>query len=148
MSADGTPALPKGTMPASIRRVVLFLVEIACWYGFVWVPWRVHPGIFLLFVGAGMIQTAATYTQEWNPAVTPPIFMSVIAKVIVGLFALGLLVTQIVVGFDMKPWWEALLLLVSPFLLSGLWYRNHNPAPPFFTGLAALVAALGVALVG
>jgi hypothetical protein len=89
-----------------------------------------------------MIQVAATYAQEWNPAVTPPLFMNSLVRLFVGLLALALFVLELVVGFGAKPWWEALLLPVPPFMIASVWYKSRNPALPFFSGTIALVLAL------
>jgi len=89
-----------------------------------------------------MVQLAATYTSEENPVDKPPLFMGNLPMVFIGLLALAGFVVELVVGFKAKPWWEALLLPIPPFAFASVWYKRHNPAPPFFTGIFALLLAL------
>jgi len=142
MSTDANEALQKEPLAVSIRRFVLFLVELCILYVFIWVPWRINRASFLLFFGSGMIQVAATYAQESNPAVTPPLFMNALVRLFVGLLAVALFVFELVVGFGTKPWWEALLLPIPPFVIASVWYKGRNPILPFFSGVIALVLAL------
>ncbi len=134
--------MKKEPLAVSVRRFVLFLIKLCILYFFIWVPWRTNRASFLLFFGSGMIQVAATYAQEWNPAVIPPLFMNSFMRLFVSLLAIAAFVVELVVGFGTKPWWEALLLPIPPFLIASVWYKGRNPAPPFFTGAIALVVAL------
>lgn len=146
MTNDSTPALHTNPPSYALRRLVVFLVGLGALYLFAWVPWREHEAIFLLFVGAGMIQLSATYAQESNPAVIPPAFMGVFVRLFVAVVAVALLIAELAIGFEFKSWWEAILLPLPTFAVSGIWYKSHNPAPPFFSGLIALILALLVAL--
>jgi hypothetical protein len=65
----------------------------------------------------------------------------------VSLFVSGLalvgFVIKLKIGFGSKPWWEALLLPIPPFLFTGVvLFPRHNPVQPFFVGVAALLIAL------
>ena len=147
LPADTKAALRKEPFAVSLRRLALFIVELLILYFFIWLPWRPSRASFLLFFGAGMIQVAATYALEWNPAVIPPLFMNSLVRVFVGLLAITTFVIELVVGFGNKPWWEALLLPLPPLVIASVWYKSRNPAPPFFTGIIALLLAYLVTLV-
>jgi hypothetical protein len=142
MSTDSNSVLAKEPFAVRVRRLILLLVEICILYFFIWVPWRASRASFLLFLGFGMVQVAATYTNEWNPAVVPPLFMNRAVRVVVSLLGIAGFVVELVVGFGAKPWWEALLLPVPPFALASVWFKSRNPAPPFFAGAVALLLAL------
>jgi hypothetical protein len=142
MSIDANEAPQKEPLAVSIRRFVLFLVELCILYFFIWVPWRTNRASFLLFFGSGMIQVAAIYAQEWNPGVTPPLFMNGLVRLFVGLLAVALFVFELVIGFGAKPWWEALLLPIPPFIIASVWYKSRNPSWPFISGTIALLLAL------
>jgi len=132
----------KQPFAVTVRRFVLLLLALGLLYLLVWVPWRPSRATFLIFFGFGMIQLAATYVNEFNPADIPPLFMRSFVRVFVGLLAIAGLVVELVVGFRAKPWWEAVLLPLPPFAFASVFYRIHNPAPSFFTGVIALVMAL------
>lgn len=93
-----------------------------------------------------MTQLAALYTHDlrnsgmaWDG---PVFFMNPLVSAFVTLLGLGGFVAELVVGFGSKPWWEALLLPIPPFMFASVWYKRHNPVFPSFTGAFALVLAL------
>jgi hypothetical protein len=141
MSAQAIERAAKEPFAVKVRRFVLFLVAVCIIYFFIWVPWHTNRASFLIFCGFGAIQVAATYVNEFNPYI-PPLFMSSLVRVFVSLLAIAGLVFELVVGFGAKPWWEALLLPIPPFAIASIWFKSRNPAPPFFTGILALVVAL------
>jgi hypothetical protein len=132
----------KEPFAVTIRKFVLWLLAFGCLYLFVWVPWRPSRASFLAFFGFGMIQLAGTYVSESNPVDIPPLFMSSLVSLFVMLLAVAGFVVELILGFGAKPWWEALLLPLPPFLFASVFYRVHNPAPPLFTGIFALGVAL------
>jgi len=92
-------------------------------------------------------RVAGIYCQENGPSRSPdipPLFMNRIVCVLVMILGLLGLISEFVIGFRSKSWWEALLLPVPPFIVTGIWFVRHNPARPFFVGIAALVAAFAV----
>jgi hypothetical protein len=139
MSAE--EVLTKQPFAVSVRRFILFLAELCILYFFIWIPWRPNRVLFLLFFGVGMIQIAATYAQENNPH-KPALFMGNIMILLVSILAVAGFIGELVIGFRAKPWWEALLLPIPPFMIASVWFRSRNPAPPFFIGILALFLAL------
>ncbi len=137
-----TQATEQAAKAVKVRQFALFVVEVCILYFLIWVPWRTSRASFLVFFGFGMIQVAATYANEFNPGVTPPLFMAVLMRVFVGLLAISGLVVELVIGFGAKPWWEALLLPAPPFVIASVWFKSRNPAPPFFAGIFGLMMAL------
>jgi len=142
MSGHASEQAVKQPFDVTVRKGVLLFLALACLYWFVWVPWRPSRVSFLVFFGFGMIQLAATYVNEFNPADIPPLFMSSLVRLFIRLLAVAGLVIELALGFGAKPWWEALLLPIPPFAFASVLYRIHNPAPSFFTGVMALVMAL------
>jgi len=148
-STNPTTTLHEATFAARVRRgrYVLLLVVLGMTYLFIWLPWKVSPISFFIFLGFGLIQTAGIYCQDNGPSRAPdvpPLFLNRIVCVLVMILGLLGLISEFVIGFRSKPWWEALLLPVPPFIVTGIWFVRHNPAPPFFVGIAALVAAFAV----
>jgi hypothetical protein len=142
MSTQAIENPAKEPFAVTVRKFVLLLLALGCLYLFVWLPWRPSRASFLVFLGFGMIQLAATYVSQFNPVDIPPLFMNSLVRVFVMLLAVAGLVVELILGFGGKPWWEALLLPLPPFLFASVFYRVHNPAPSFFTGVIALVVAL------
>jgi hypothetical protein len=136
---------PKDSGGVFLRRFVVFLLGLVLAYCFMWLPWRSSRADFLFFIGCGMIQLAAVYTHDLRARVmawdAPSLFMNPFMYLFVSLLSLAGFVLELMVGFGTKPWWEALLLPIPPFMFAGLWYTRHNPVFPFFTGVFALVLA-------
>jgi len=139
---------PKDSFAVFVRRSYQNLLMICMAYFFIWVPWRGSRVDLLLFIGFGMIQVAGFYVQDLADNPMPPItgpllflnpFMSFF---VLGLGLLGFVV-ELIVGFVSKPWWEALLLPIPPYIFTLLFaFPRRNPAPPFFAGVLALLLAL------
>lgn len=157
VNAVGTrKGFPKDSFAVSVRRFVMFLLGIGLGYVFIWVPWRSSRVDFLLFYGFGAIQVSAMYTQELRESLTArdaqtlyvwllrsPVFMNPFMSLFVSGLALVGFVVELKIGFGSKPWWQALLLPIPPFLFTGVvLFPRHNPVPPFFVGVAALLVAL------
>jgi hypothetical protein len=139
MSANANPALPaKEPSAVKIRRFILLLVEMAVLYFFIYLPWRTIQANFLFFFGFGMIQVSATYISESKSTTWGDTLLSLFVMTL----AIGGFIAEIVVGWHSKPWWEALLLPIPPFALASVWFKSHNPAPPFFAALPFLLLAL------
>jgi hypothetical protein len=138
--------LPKRSVAASVRRATLFLLAIALVYFFIWVPWRTSPSNFPLFLGFGMIQIAAIYTQVLRDGVmawdAPPLFLNSFMFLLVSGLALVGFVIGLLIGFKSKPWWEGLLLPIPPFVFATYLFRRPNPAPPLSVGLGTLLLSL------
>lgn len=95
------------------------------------------------------MQLAATYAQDLpknsRAAIDGPVlFLNPFVIVFVSLLGLVGFIIELKIGFGVKPWWEAPLLPIPPFAMASVWYRQHNPAPPFFTGLFALLLAIAL----
>ena len=121
-----------------VRQFILFLVEIAALYFFIWLPWHTSRPSFLFFFGVGMIQVSATYISE---AISVTIGDTLLSLFVM-LVAFGGLIAELYIGWHSKPWWQALLLPVPPFFLATVWFKSRNPAPPFFAALPFLLLAL------
>ena len=137
---------PKDSSAVSVRGFVLFLLVIGMAYFFIWAPWRSSRANFLLFLGFGMIQIAAVYSQDLHDSVmaldAPPLFMNPFMLLFVtGLALLGFAI-ELIIGARAKAWWEAVLLPIPPIVLASYCFRRTNPVPPFFVGLVALLVAL------
>jgi len=141
---------PKDSFAVFVRRSCQNLLMICMAYFFIWVPWRGSRVDLLLFIGFGMIQVAGFYMQDladnpMAPITGPLLFLNpFMSFVVLGLGLVGLVV-ELIVGFVSKPWWEALLLPIPPYIFTLLFaFPRRNPAPPFFAGVFALF--LGVVL--
>ena len=131
----------------TVRKFIVLLVVLCLGYFLIWLPWRNSRTDFLLFFGCGMIQLAATYTHDLrkdpaNYVLGPILFLNPFMYLFVSALAFVGLIFELTVGFNAKPWWEALLLPIPPFAFASVWYKRHNPVLPFFTGIIALVVAL------
>jgi hypothetical protein len=137
---------PKDSVAVSVRRAILFLLAMSIAYFFIWVPWRSSPANFLLFLGFGMIQIAAVYTQDLRGSVmawdAPPLFMNPFMSLFVSGLALLGFATELIIGARSKAWWEALLLPIPPFVLASYTFPRTNPVRPFVVGVAVLLLAL------
>ncbi len=138
--------LPKHSVAVSVRRAILFLLVMSIAYFFIWVPWRSSRANFLLFIGFGMIQIAAVYTQDLRGSVmvwdAPPLFMNPFMSLFVSGLALFGFATELIIGGRLKALWETLLLPIPPFILASYVFPRTNPVRPFFVGVAALILAL------
>jgi hypothetical protein len=146
-----------------VRQISMTLIGLFLTYLFLWLPWQTNRSHFLLFFGAGLIQLSVIYMEDvrddpmgFRFAEPKPLFLSAsllcvnnLVYLIVLALAIAGLVMELVVGFHGKPWWEAILLPVPPYLFGLLiLFPRHNPAPPFIAGIAAFIIALGLKLTG
>lgn len=147
--------LPKDSVAVSVRRAILFLLAMSVAYFFIWVPWRSSRANFLLFLGFGMIQIAAVYTQDLRESLKAgdaqtlyvwllrsPLFMNPFMSLLVTALALLGFATELIIGGRSKAWWEALLLPLPPIVLASYTFPRTNPVRPFFVGVGALILAL------
>jgi hypothetical protein len=147
VDAVGTPeGFTERGVAVFVRRASLFLLAIALAYFFVWVPWRSSRPNFLFFLGFGMVQIAAVYTQDlcgsamaWD---APPLILNPFMSLLVSCLALVGLAIELVIAYASKPWWEFLLLPIPPFIFATYLFRRSNPIPPFVAGVFTLLIAL------
>lgn len=129
-----------------MRRAILFLLATSIVYFFIWIPWRTSRSNFLLFLGFGMIQIAAVYTQDLRGSAmawdAPPLFMNPFVSLFVSSLAVVGLGTELVVGGRSKALWVALLLPFPPLALATYVFPRTNPVRPFFVGIVLLMLAL------
>jgi hypothetical protein len=140
--------LTKDSFAIFVWRTIQNLLMVCMAYFFIWIPWRGSRAHFLLFIGFGMVQVAGFYVQDLgdNPMARitgPLLFLNPLMAIFVNGLGLVGFVVELIVGFGAKPWWEALLLPIPPYIFTLLFvFPRRNPAPPFFAGIFALFLAL------
>lgn len=106
---------------------------------------------YLIFCfGAGLIQ--GVYARQpggpggISKSDAPLWFSTASGKIIIPVVAMGLFITEVILGFTLVAWWAGIFLWLPALLIAGIFIPGSyigfkNPITPFFIGVLIVIGA-------
>jgi len=97
---------------------------------------------YLIFcLGAGFLQNALHKQQVGKIDYLPELFLNPYFVFVLATLCAASLLAEVVLGFVLIAWWAGLFLWIPAFIVTSLLVPSPNPTPPFFIGIAIVVAS-------